>query len=199
LGRHVGVVWTVVTQSLLGQCGVGGVGVGDGGAGDEIVLSRDGWMIAGRAHVEYTRNNVIPTLWKLFVEEFKLGTADQKSDEEIMLSVEVLQLLGGMFLERYIHSKTLTMNTIVVKGLQLSGVDWGLTVAPKSVSEYVMTMLLHFVYVHSEVVSVSGNNIANITSKVIAPLIANALLAINRAITQMEGFSVWGLWQYRKR
>jgi len=161
---------------------------------DEVIISRDGWMIAGLAHSEYTRTHVVQQLWKYFVEEFRIGNADQEQEEEILHSVEVLQILGDMLFERYIHSKTLNINQILQKGIHLSGVDWGILVPPVAVSEYIMTMLLHFVYVHAEVAAFS-ENIPNISLKVMRALLTNTLNTLHRAILQLEGYSIYGIGQ----
>lgn len=103
------------------------------------------------SYILETRNTLVGSLWSHFNELFKLSSTHQVEEEILSSSLEVLHHLGSMTVARYVHDRLTTFNKITRYGILLApATEWATAPIPTSVSEYAMSVLLHFVYVASE-------------------------------------------------
>jgi len=75
----------------------------------------------------------------------KISTQELESVSTIMKQLEELIVIN------YIQDKTKTLNSIIQRGLHLSGCDWQTGSSPIAIREYVMLILFEMVNIHSEV------------------------------------------------
>jgi len=174
------------------------------------------------SYILETRNMLVGSLWSHFNELFKLSSTHQVEEEVLSSSLEVMHHLGDMTVARYIHDRLTAFNKITRYGILLAPAhDWATAPIPTAVSEYAMSVLLHFVFVASELAILEPGSESyrehrlnfeksdkdgllegtptEVIGKLIGALVWGMMEGIRRNLKQLDGgsVSVSGVYQLR--
>lgn len=138
----------------------------------------------------YSYRQLIPELIRQYCAQFQRGDPDRPH----FMTSGFLKQLEEMLLSRYLKLKTLSINSVIQRGLLLSGFEWNRPTYFDGINDYVMEVLLKIVAVHEELCRLSSTRIR----KILSTLVANVFEAYQHYLPMIDNISSMGKLQLTK-
>ena len=108
--------------------------------------------------------------------------------------VEQIDLLSGIFRDRYTTMKSITLLGFLRAGLVKSGLDWASAPKPTSLRSYIYDLLLELVTIHAQIQQSAA---AVFTQSLLSNLVGHVAAGILDCVRAIDRFSVGGMLQVR--
>jgi hypothetical protein len=137
---------------------------------------------------QHVRSMIVPDIMASFQKSF-----NRKLVPFPETATHLYEELEDMILRKYIRIKTLSVTALIKNGLLFTGYDWGTQTAPMGIRDYVMTVLLHLVFIHDELFRFC-KNLVNYALQI---MLENIYQCYLDSFEFIDNFSTYGLLQVR--